>query len=214
MKLKLIELKHDACKDYIYKEIEGIGHVFNLIAVNDKIRAGRFFVIAPTGTVESNLYNFQYGGQLFSSDVPIKKIENIIVTVIENFVNKDDNSWLILEDHMSSKNDDWINSKNPIYYLADKNIVYLVDKGYSREDIVKYYRLADAYPFMLLLSKVKINTPVPQNSITQTEINELLDNLQCVFFQVYDKESFLIWVNDREDECLKEINLQIQNADI
>lgn len=210
MKLLINKLERRRCIDYIHGLKKTFGQFNVKVLDNISLNDGEFYAIHPNKLDFERTYDFEVGG-IYKPDVDfivenknssdMIKVSNygeeIILNFIRYYLNSISNSYLLLEDNLSSSTDPWLETYNAEYYLIKDTIVYILNKNNDSE-LEKYYNYASHYPCMSILTKnssltnIKPKTKVP-NSIQEDMIN----NIELLFLEIYDGESFLIWINER-----------------
>lgn len=198
----------------MYEHIKGFGYFADEIVAGDILKGGEFYVVAPEDADIKKLYDFNYGGRIFPrGDIEtvngheVEKVENYgeptVKSMIKGFLLKGENNYVLFEDYLSKSTDKWIEVEKPNYYTINNEILYLLTTP-NIDEVDRYYNLANNFHFMPIMFQYELPKMGPKSDIGLYS-KAIVNNIQVLFYEIYDGESFLIWVKSEETNFITSI---------
>jgi hypothetical protein len=217
MDITLKVLNKLKCSEYIKQSLMGMLFFSDKISHELDLNHGTFYTLAPKDVREEDLYNFEIGGRVY----PFKREEgelikqlknkgdNIIMGSLVECIKSDPFHSLCFEDYSADPGFPYIIKSNRQYFLIDNKVFYLIDSSLQDEEIRRYFNWVRGYGFLGML--LKMNTGLDRLNINVgKELSDLakgdiFKSINSFFVEVYDGESYLLWINNREGETFLDI---------
>lgn len=212
MKIILKELNNLRCTEYVKQELDGMPYFSNRISHDIDLHSGKFYVIIPEiinpDYPVPEYYDFRTGGRIYpfhredgqTIQRQINESEDLIRESALEYINADLSNSLCLEDFNADPHYPYIVTSKRKYYLIGDNMFYLIDNKMNLAEIESDFNSSIGYGFICMTLSIPngLNT---LNLITakamSNEAKELIfKSINSFFIEVYDNESYLIWVKD------------------
>lgn len=219
MKLTLIELDGQRCAEYVHKRFENMSYFSNQISNGFDFSDGKFYTIVPDQInphyPSPDYYDFEVGGRIFpfirtneSTQQHFNMGEEVVFKSSLEYVNANSSNCICLEDYNASPEAPYIKRLNHKYYLIDNRLIYLIDTNLSKEDYDNSVNSAVGYGFagfiLRIPSGLKGLDILPYSGINQVSKELIFASINSFYFEIYDEESYLIWVK-KDDKSFFEI---------
>lgn len=221
MKITLKELDNLRCTDYVKQHLDGMPYLSNRIAHDIDFNSGRFYVIIPENINPEypvpDYYDFGTGGRIYpfhredgeTVRQQINESEDLIREAAIEYINADLSNCLCLEDFNAKPHYPYIINSKREYYLIEDNILYLIDNKMTLEEIDGDFNSSIGYGFICMT----LNIPKGLNTLSLTTNKTISDeakdfifrSINSFFIEIYDNESYLIWVKDPEENYFFDI---------
>lgn len=183
---------------FFKKQIYCTNSLSNAIFRFMQINEGQFFTFLPENAHIEKLYNFEEGGIIPENKVITDEgIKIKIVTTkpylekfIRNYLNKRDSGCMVVDSlnekptdpHLGMTNCFLLSKENEIYYVLDrKNTIDEISEAIEKTCLIWH-------SLICLFS----GTTIDQISACKS-FSSILDFLELVILQSYDRESYIIW---------------------
>lgn len=221
MKLSLVKLDDDKCKEYLYRSINDVGYFGKEIVACDILSRGKFYCIIPTDAVHHDLYSFDTGGRVFpysrslsgKDGIRVEEANNyaedITLTLIKQYledIEAKDDRYLIMEDFLRKPGDKFVETEQFRYYLAGTTMVYIIRSATEASIVEDYYNIADNFRFMPMLVDCTLGNITAGKQLDGSILDDITNSISVLFYKIYDGESFLIWVNDKCTDVIERLS--------
>lgn len=221
MELILKELDNLKCTKYIKERLNNMLYFSDRIARDVDFNQGNFYIIVPEKVnpqyPNPDYYDFQRGGVIFPFEREegvtvmehINETENIVWTSSLEYIQSNMFHAICLEDYNARLDFSYVKNAGRKYYLINNRLFYLLDNSVAIEAINDAFYTVVGYGFMCLI----LNIQQGLDALNVTHGQELQDvskerifqSIDSFYVDVYDDESYLIWVKDAKESKFLEV---------
>jgi hypothetical protein len=221
MELILKELDNQKCTQYVKYKFEKLSYFSDRMSHDFDFNQGTFYTIIPRHVnpdyPDPAYYEFETGGRIFpfkreegmSSQLHINYSEEVMMESIFRYLKADRSNCICLEDYSADPDFPYVKKSGMEYYLINNKIFYLIDNKLGSEEINKSFASALGFGFVCLilhlhneLSGLELNPHAEMNGNAKEKLFKSIDSF---YIEVYDEESYLIWIKDVEKSQFFEI---------
>jgi hypothetical protein len=175
----------------------------NLLKKNVNLVRGRCFTFLPEDTKPEQLHDFSSGGILpvddsnttYSHGMKMEEIPSTLdglVNYIYNYLDKNTNNVLLLEDFLSEPEDKAIQKHTYKKVFIDNHVYYWFTSSDSKETITQAIKHCSSKPeaigILSAVSHIGSNEDLEEKFLT-----ELVKNMNVLFCEAYDHEGYILW---------------------
>jgi hypothetical protein len=212
MDLILKALDNKNCTEYVKRQLERMSYFSDRISHDFNFDQGDFYIIIPEQVnpdyPDPAYYDFEIGGRIFpfkreegeSIQQHINYSDEIMMESIFEYIKTDTSNCVCVEDYDADPNFPYIKNAEREYYLINDKIFYLMDNKLCPKEIKYNFASAVGFGFICLvlqvpngLSALELHARTEMNAAAKEEI---FKNIDSFYMEVYDEESYLIWVKN------------------
>lgn len=218
MKHILKELDALKCSEYLKYEFENSLYFSNKISYDFDFNQGKFYTILPNKInpeyPNPNYYDFKTGGIIYPFEKPpaltwiqqVNESEDIIMASSLEYIQSNISHSICLEDSISKADSPRIKNSTYKYYMIENRIFYLIDKNFSSEEIKNDFNSSANYGFICIMLNIQggldsLNMHVGEE-LLETAKDKIFKSINSFYVEIYDNESYLIWVSNNDTSFL------------